>query len=393
MREYFQVNPEIIYLNNGTHSLVPKVVLQNQQKYQIEFEKNPTQSLFQTWGNLWEVQKPLARFFAAEPKSFFLRTNVTQPLNEFILGMPLPSGSEILTTNQEYGAVHNICRFRCQEDGLQFRQIKLPSRDEAKNCTAGDYLDRIIANFQSHTKMLVISEIFTGHGLALPIKEIAKETRRRQILLVVDGAHTPGSLPLDFAQLEDVDFYGGNLHKWFMGPKGTGFGWVHDRHKEKLKPLQAGWTTFETFEPFSRFGEGDRFAVRMMMLGCHEFSSFYALADTVQFWQQIGPAKIYDRINELGSHLTNRADEILQMPRFSARDRSLRGPLHAYLLPNRFQGKSYWGLMQQILLETQVQVSVTNIDGELYLRLSSHIYNTQSEIEEGLQRLKRFFNK
>jgi isopenicillin-N epimerase len=393
MREYFQVNPEIIYLNSGTHSLVPQAVLKAQQNYQFEFEKNPTAGLFRAWGNLWQVQKQVASFFEADPKSLFLRTNVTQPLNEFILGMPLSPGSEILTTSQEYGAVHNICRFRCKRDGLELRLIHLPNRLEAAACTTDDYLDRVISAIKPQTKMLVLSEIFTGHGLVLPIKEIAKETRRRGVLLIVDGAHSPGSLPLDFGDLQDVDFYGGNLHKWFMGPKGTGFGWVHDRHKESLQPLQAGWTTFETFEPFNSFGEGDRFAVRMMMLGCHDFASFYALKETVEFWRQRGPEKIFGRINLLAQHLIKQADRLLKMPRFSTEDSRLRGPLHAYLLPKKYQDQSSWGLMEQILQDTKVQVSVTTIENEQYLRLSSHVYNSEEELNEGLDRLARFFNK
>ena len=47
-----------------------------------------------------------------------------------------------------------------------------------------------------------------------------------------------GALPLDFKRFDDVDFYGGNLHKWVMGPKGTGFGWVHPRHQKSLEPRE-----------------------------------------------------------------------------------------------------------------------------------------------------------
>src|SRR5687767_4317170 len=112
MREEFDLDPKVIYLNSGTHSIVPKKVLEAVQRYQKEYEKNPTHSLFKAWGELWEVQKELARYFNADPKDIFLRPNITAVLNAFVLGLPLEKKSEILISDLEYGAITNLCRFR-----------------------------------------------------------------------------------------------------------------------------------------------------------------------------------------------------------------------------------------------------------------------------------------
>lgn len=390
-RNHFQDHSEIFYLNNGTHSRVPLKVQQAITKYQHEYERNPTAGLFSAWDHLWKVQKELAAFFKAKPTDLFLRTNVTEPLNEFILGQPLPAGSEILTTNQEYGAVFNICRYRSERDGLKLRTLKLPHKKDVQSMKKEDYLDRVVSAISSDTKMLVISEVFTGHGLVLPVLEIAKETAQRGIVLVVDGAHSPGFLDLDFSKFQNIDYYAGNLHKWFMGPKGTGFGWVNPKRQAELKPLQIGWVNYEITAPFLGFAEGHRFAVSKLMLGCHDFSDFFALSETVQFWQELGPRQIYDRIRKLGVYLNQEVEKNMGLFHFAPRDESCRGPLHSYLLPARFQSVNYAQIMKEILETTKTQVAITGIDEELYMRLSPHIYNSEQEISEALQRLAHYF--
>ena len=55
-------------------------------------------------------------------------------------------------------------------------------------------------------------------------------------MTVVDGTHVPGQLPLRLDELE-VDFYGGNLHKWLCAPKGAGFLYARSEVQHLLKPL------------------------------------------------------------------------------------------------------------------------------------------------------------
>lgn len=390
MKQLFTSQKNIIYLNSGSLSLTPLQTIKAVQKFEEEYENNPTAHLFRSWLDLWEVQKKVASHFHADPKQFFFRSNVTQPLNEFILGAPLPPGSEILTTNQEYGAIFNICQYRVQTDGLKLRTVEFPKKIEFQNLTEKSLIDLIVSAFRPETKMLVLSHIYTGHGLILPIFEICKEARKRGITTIIDGAHTPGAFPLDFRQFSDVDYFAGNLHKWWMGPKGTAFGWVNPLRNHDLKPLQAGWTTFESYPPFNELAEGSRFAQKMFMLGCQNFSPFYALEETLNFWESQKTENILGRLKTLGHHLVsemNRAD----FSRFGANDLRLHGPLYTFEIPLKLQNRPYHELMLKILNETQVQVAIVILEEKLHLRLAPHIYNTKEEITGAVSRLKQFF--
>jgi isopenicillin-N epimerase len=255
MREHFDLDPGLIYLNSGSHSIVPRGVRQAWIREIEAYERNPTGNLFGAWARLWQVQKKLAAYLGAEAQDLFLRVNVTEALNEFVQGMPLPAGKAIGLSDLEYGAVTNLVRYRAERDGRPVRTIRLPATpEELDGLTPAKLLKLIEAQLSPDLGLLVVSDVMTGTGLLLPLRELAALTRARGILLAVDGAQGLGSRPIDFREFGDVDFYGGNLHKWFMAPKGTSFGWVHPRHQAALQPRLAGWTTYESTGLFAQVG-------------------------------------------------------------------------------------------------------------------------------------------
>src|SRR4051812_39596275 len=95
LREEFEHDPAMAYLNWGTHSMAPLRVLDAVQRYQREYETNPTQGYLDSFGRLWKVQEELAGWFRADPHDVILRANVSEVMNAFILGMVLEPDCEI----------------------------------------------------------------------------------------------------------------------------------------------------------------------------------------------------------------------------------------------------------------------------------------------------------
>ena len=69
----------------------------------------------------------------------------------------------------------------------------------------------------------------------------------------------------------------------------------------------------------------------------------------------------------------------------------MQGPLHSFLMPEKFSKIVFTKLIEDLLEQTKVQCSINFVNGEMYLRLSPHIYNNKDEITEALLRLKKFF--
>ena len=164
-------NSENIYLNWGTLSKTWPAVLQAAFRHQLEYETNPTISLFEGWGRLWQLQKKVAGFFKARPQDFYFRPNVTVAMNDFILGADLPEG-DIVVSDLEYGSIVNICRVRAERDGRQIKTIVLPLGSEINS--SEHLVEIIMSQLPQNTALLMLSHIMTGTGLKIPLKKLSQ---------------------------------------------------------------------------------------------------------------------------------------------------------------------------------------------------------------------------
>ncbi len=353
-------------------------------RYQREFEENPTLGLAHAWGELWKSQTKLASFLNAKPNDLFLRTNVTHTLNTFLLGMPLPAKSEILVGELEYGAIVNICRMRAERDELSWRILGMPQTKAAlSNLSRQSLCDHIVSQIGPNTSLLLLSHVIAGTGLVLPLEEIALETRKRGVLLAVDGAYAPGAIPVDFSRFQNVDFYGCSLYKWMMGPKGTAFGWLHPLLQEKIQPVNAGWTTYDVAGPISTFGDDSKFQRAFLMSGCHDFAPFRAIQDTIAFWETYPTEKILSEMAALRTILDTRISSQLGWTSLDA-----KGPMNVYQLPASLQAEGPT-LAKRLLEEQQIQINMVSLRGQWHMSFSPHICNTQEEIETAVNRLAK----
>ena len=381
LREEFEHDPALAYLNWGTHSMTPLRVLDQIQRYQREYETNPTQGYLESFGRTWRVQEELGAWLRADPRDLFLRANVTEAMNALILGMLLEPACEILVSDLEYGAIVAQCRFRCERDGLQLRTFELPTGAVKTE----KLLDAVVSAIGPQTRLLVLSHIISATGLVLPIAEIARETRKRGVLLAVDGAHAPGVLSMDFSAWDDVDFYGGNLHKWFLGPKGTAFGWVNRRNQASLLPLQAGWTRYERGYPFGDFGGGSQFQGNMAMIGCRDFAPFYAIHDTLSFWKEHGEDTMREELYRVGDDFRKRIEKDLGLEPLSPPPGPHRGPVAAFKLPDGVDGRK---LVAGVLENHRVQLMLPSVRQTPVLRVSPHFSSSEDELERAIEALK-----
>ncbi len=76
--------------------------------------------------------------------------------------------------------------------------------------------------------------------MILPIRELAAACKARGVLVLVDGAHALGQIPVDVGAL-GVDFWLGNGHKWLYSPKGSAVLWVRPELQGMVEPTVISW--------------------------------------------------------------------------------------------------------------------------------------------------------
>lgn len=233
---HWDVKPGLTFLNHGSFGLAPRELLQWRFQLLAEIERDPVAFLTtELQPRLNHARDVLARLVHARSEQLAFVPSTTYGLNELLQRLELPAGSEVLIPDHGYNATVNLVRFACEQRGWTLRlvPIPLPLNDSS------EVIDAFAKAFTHHTRLLVVDHITSPTALVFPIEQLIALARARDAQIIIDGAHGPGSVPLDL-QRWMPDAYVGNLHKWLCCPRGAAFMWVRDPWQDSLRPLVVG---------------------------------------------------------------------------------------------------------------------------------------------------------
>jgi len=249
-RRYWALAPDSVFLNHGSFGACPKPILALQTELREQMEAEPVQFLWRRYEERLEpVRGQLARFLGARSKDLAFVTNATTGVNAVLRSLKLRRGDELLTTNHDYNACHNVLIGATRRAGAKLVAARVPfplrSSDEV--------VEAVMRAVSPRTRFAMIDHITSDTALVFPIARIIRELEARGVDSLVDGAHAPGSIPLDLKALRPAA-YAGNLHKWVCAPKGAAFLWVREDRQADLQPAvishgnnrpRPGYTAFQ----------------------------------------------------------------------------------------------------------------------------------------------------
>lgn len=233
---HWDLEPGLTFLNHGSFGLAPRELLQWRFQLLTEIERDPVAFLSaELQPRLDRARQVLARLVGADAAQLAFVPSTTYGLNELLQRLELPAGSEVLLPDHGYNATTNLVRFACEQRDWTLRLVPLP--------LPLAHPDQVVQAFAEAwsptTRLLVVDHITSPSALVLPLQRLIALARERGARILVDGAHGPGSLPLQLQEWQP-DAYVGNLHKWLCCPRGSAFLWVRDPWQETLQPLVVG---------------------------------------------------------------------------------------------------------------------------------------------------------
>ncbi|SCY91908.1 aminotransferase class V-fold PLP-dependent enzyme [Flavobacterium caeni] len=237
MQSLFLLDPEVAYLNHGSFGACPKSIFDDYQKWQRELEAEPVQFITKnSLGYLQESKQALATFAGCGADDFVFTPNPTFAVNVIMRSLDLQPGDEILATDHEYGAMDRTWNFYTKKTGAKYvrANVTLPIVSKAQ------ILEQFWKGYSAKTKVVFLNHMSSATALLFPVKEIVDKARALGLITIVDGAHIPGHIDLNIAEL-DPDFYTGTAHKWLLTPKGSSFLYVAKRYQSMLDPLVVSW--------------------------------------------------------------------------------------------------------------------------------------------------------
>jgi len=373
MRDLFLLDPELVFLNHGSFGACPREVLEAQQHWQREMERNPVAFLGRrSAGLLAQARAALGAALGAQGEHLVFVPNATTGVNVVAHSLALRAGDEVLTTDLEYGACDAAWRHVCAQRGAHYRRVEIPlpyRRD--------DVMPRLLAAVTPRTRLIYASHITSTTALILPVSALCAAARERGIATLIDGAHAPGQIPLDIDAI-GADFYVGNCHKWMCAPKGSGFLHARPEHHAQLDATVISWGYAEDTGGHSGFDAylgRTLFERRLQWQGTRDIAGWLAVPAALEFQARHDWPAVRARCHALARHaletLTQRHglapiaqdDDWAQMVAIPVPPQD----------PEALRGRLYD--------ESGIEIPVTTHAGQVFVRLSVQGYNTPQDVE------------
>jgi len=244
VQQAFTVDRSMINLNSGGVSPSPAAVQESMKRYLDYSNSAPVYTMWRILEPQREgVRKRLARFFGCNAEEIALTRNASE-------------GLEIQIERR---------------NGIILKQISLPVPAEDENKLVSLFEE----NITPRTRIILICHMIFLTGQILPVKKIVHIARKKDIPVIVDGAHSFAHCAFFHSDL-DCDYFATSLHKWTYAPHGTGFLYVRREKIKELWPLMAA--PKEMDNDIRKFEE----------IGTHPASNYLAIADALTFNLGIG---------------------------------------------------------------------------------------------------------
>ncbi|MFN3920352.1 MAG: aminotransferase class V-fold PLP-dependent enzyme [Methylohalobius sp.] len=360
----FELDPKLIYLNHAGVAPWPR----RTKLAVIRFAEENARFGAAHYSNWLETEKRLRQKLqvllnAPSAHDIALVKNTSEAISFVAYGLPWQDGDNIVSYREEFPS-NRIPWESLQNQGVSLRLADL---DQAK--TPEDALFSLV---DQRTRLITVSSVQYGSGLALDLERIGEFCQRRGILFCVDAIQSLGALRAD-VQAWQADFVMADGHKWLLGPEGLGVFYTTPKGRNLLRLNEYGWHMVEHAGDYDRQTWEIAKCARRFECGSLNFLGIHALEASLSLLLEIGMAEVEQKVLANAAYLIEkiRADNKL----------SLLTPPHRHAGIVTFRPKN--GALGPLYHHLRQQRVVCALRGG-GIRFSPHFYNAKAELDRAL---------
>ena len=360
-----------VHLNHGSFGRVPTAATRVQRELADEMDTRTLRWMVACPELLAAARAEIAPWLKVDVERLALIPNASGGISAALYSLPIEHGSEVLVTDQAYGAVRMGVERAARMAEATVRVVPVPIEADAALAE-----DTIWSAVSERTSLIVMDHITSGTARRLPVGPLCARARTAGITTIVDGAHGP-LLLTDPVNEADADVWVGNLHKFGSTPRGTAVLVPHPSVADRLYPLIDSWG--------AELGYPRRFDHQ----ASDDYTAWLAAPTALQHLEdEVG----WDRIRE---HATAMADQAVQQVGAILAERydydpgvdlgMPIGPIRLLGLPavvTRSGGHGWRDRFLAVGLET----AFTGYAGRAFWRVAPHAYTTSSDLDAFVER-------
>lgn len=367
IRDYFSYPRDYYYFNTAGIGAVPVFVRELTAAHWEETEVYPKPGHNQ---EDWKaVKSELARLAGVQDSAQVALTNsATEGINIILNGMDWEAGDEIITSSHEHPALHVPLIQLARRRGVVVRSF------QPDMVSSGENVSRIRQLVNSRTRLIFMSMVTCTTGQLFPIDEIISLAHKQGVAVALDGAQATGQVPLKLSE-SNVDFYTTGGQKWLLGPKRTGFLYLHPQWTDRLRPTTVGAYSEQAYNLDDMSLSWADGASRFEYATQNE-SLFAGLKASAAFMNRL-------EVDEIAAHNRRMAESfvelVLSMPSFrlcSPKEANCR----TSIISISHEHKNFRQLADEFM-KRRCRVRVVFEGGMEAVRFSFHLYNGESDLE------------
>ena len=422
------------FINHGAFGGGVRVGVERARQWRYYLERQPLRYFDRDLlPHLVYSARRLASFCNVPPSSrsgFTLLPNVTYGLNTVLKGYvnstlssssSSPKQPHVILWDTSYGSLKKMAReYVSLHKGGKVTEIPVSqyfdrftwNNDSSKDSTRKNndvFMDALMdtireleskggMNDSTDEKCLFILDHTTSNtALNMPIKQLSKYGHEKGWIVMVDGAHGLLAQDLNFSkqqqeeeeeqieggedaaesasgnnEMQHVDIYVGNCHKWFSSPRGVGFMYCPDSSMRD---------TILCHPAVMSHGVGEGFQSMYLWDGCRDYAGALSIPAVIDFWDKQGTKneirkRIVEGRNKAISILGNAWHNSTTTERVTLAPLDVHSPMMALvLLPDCVQPQEdeiatseEAKAIQDFLFDHYVEVPIKVVGGLYYVR-------------------------
>ena len=318
------------------------------------------------WVEIYEAARTsFARFIGASPEEVAVVSSASVGISSVASALDFGKRPKVVMGEFEFPTMGQIWLAQARRGAeIQF----VPSTENRLSAEA--YLQHV----DERTLIVPLTRVCFMNGFRSDVMAVTMMAHEKGAFVMLDDYQDCGTRPIDVKKF-DVDFYVSGALKYLLAPSGIAFLYVRRELIEVLTPSVTGW--FAQTNPFAfdvkHFDPATN--ARRFENGSPPVSLAYAVQASLEFLNEIGPAKIASHVRALTQALLEGVRD-LQIKTKTPSDSE--GPLVVLQMKNA-------EMMVQRLSDEGI-VASNRWDG---LRVSFHAYNTLDDVHTLIHALER----
>ncbi len=369
-------NSDKIYLNNASVSLMPSQSIDAMKEFLISYNligpDSKDSELFIT-EKLQNVRKIIAKIIACQPNEVILTQSTTDGINIVANGISFDTNSNMIIRGMAHEHHSNFYPWIKLKEKISIKNLPIDKNGFFK-------LDDLESYIDVNTKLISLSHALYNTGSLLPVEEIGNIIQNR-VPFFIDSAQTVGCIDdIDVSKIK-CDFMSFNGSKWLCGPMGTGIFYCNRKSSKLLEPMTIGGESAIIYDDSNlAFKElPDKFQT-----GFRNYVGIVGLESSVSYLLNFGLKNIHKKNQYLSNLFREELSKIPNVILYGPEDPNDRTSIVSFNIDG-FDSQE----IADKLEKQGIVLAVREIMEKKIVRASPHFFNTESEILQVIDTIKK----